>query len=145
VTPATGALAAFLTAFGGSWVCAPTGPGAAYAHATRWQIGAIAGNPWTRVAYAAHGAGGHAIVGYLPFERTWIYQDYHDDGSFADNRSPGPDAGGVWTWTGVYVNDRRMVHYAVQWRRADDRIERKYGVLLGTSFRAASGDVCRRS
>ncbi len=143
MTPGALALGAFLTAFGGTWVCAPSGPGATYARETRWQIAAIPHSTWTRVTYAPGGNGGTAFVGYLPFQRSWIYQDFHDDGSFADNRSPGPDHG-VWTWTGAYVTDRRMLHYAVQWRRVGNRIERSFGVLLGTSFRSSGGDVCRR-
>ncbi len=138
------ALNAFLAAFGGAWTCAPPGGGISTLHGgTPWTIAAAPHSTWTRVGTASAHGGSVAYVGYLPLEKTWLYNVFHDDGSFATNVSPGP-VDGVWTWTGSYTMPQRVVHEAVQWRRDGATIRRGFGRLIGASFRESAGDVCRR-
>ena len=138
------ATSAFLTAFGGTWSCAQQSAGVARARSTTWTIEAAPHSTWTRVTFvSARDGGGVGYVGYLPLGKTWIYEDFHDDGSFSTNASPGP-VNGTWTWSGEYTTPARVVHYAVQWRRDGDRIGRAFGRLIGASFRESSSDLCRR-
>ena len=139
---AAAVMSAFLAAFGGTWTCASETPGVPHPHGTRWTIAAAPHSSWTRVQFSPAHDGGVAYVGWLAPARTWIYEDFHDDGSYATNASPGPVAG-VWTWTGAYTSADRVLHYAVQWRRDGATIRRAFGRMIGTSFRPSAGDLCR--
>jgi hypothetical protein len=137
------ALNAFVAAFGGTWTCTLETPHGVRAPATTWTIAAAPHGPWTRITYAPGRGGGVAYIGYLPYEKVWVYQDFHDDGSYAANTSPGPERGD-WTFEGAFVTAERMQHYAVRWRRDGATIRRSFGRLIGPSFRPLTTDVCRR-
>ncbi len=136
-------LDAFLRAFGGTWTCAADAPHGTRASITHWTIAAVAHAPWTRVTFSPARDGGVAYVGYVGYAKTWIYQGFDDDGSYLTQTSPGPD-GGTWTFAGAYLTSERMVHVAVRWQRDADTIRRRYGRMIGTSFRPITSDVCRR-
>jgi hypothetical protein len=137
------AINAFLAAFGGTWTCTATAPGGGHATLTRWTIAAVPHSSWARVSFERVDDGGTAFVGYLPLTKTWLYEDFHDDGSFATNASPGP-ADGVWTFRGSYTTAQHLAHYAVQWRRDGNALRRGFGRLIGASFRENASDRCRR-
>lgn len=137
------AMNAFLAAFAGTWNCTPHLTGVVSPSSSTWTIGADAGTPWAVVHWHARGGSGVAYVGYLAPEAQWIYEDFHSDGSFATNTSPGPQ-NGAWTWTGTYTTAQRTQHIAIQWRREGDGIRQSFGRMLGTSFRETQYSSCRR-
>jgi hypothetical protein len=137
------AVSAFLTAFGGSWTCtAPAAHGVA-GSVTQWTIAAAPRGPWTRIVVGPAGSGEVAYVGYLRHDRAWIYESFHDDGSFSTSVSPGP-AGGVWTWHGTFTTPDGARHDSVQWRREGDTLHRRFGRSMGRLFFTSASDVCRR-
>jgi hypothetical protein len=134
----------FLAAFGGTWTCAVTLPGNAHPVVTHWQMSAIRASTWTAVRWQADATGGTAYVGYIAPDRHWVYQDFHDDGSYGASTSEGPHHG-VWTWPGVFATSQRVLHGASQWRIVDGRLRRGFGALVGTSFRESAHDTCTRA
>ncbi len=99
------AASTFAQAFLGIWDCALTIPESATSpqrtvQAT-WTFEQIAGTDWTRVTYASGGqTGGFAIVGFLPQIGQWVYNDFHNDGSYAHLTAPNAD--NTWRWSGDY-------------------------------------------
>ena len=90
-------------AFRGAWTC--TVRASAPPHKVRfishWTFAPADAGGWMRLSYGSGGEiGGNAVVGYLAKEHTWIYEDFHTDGSYAHER--GSIANGVWTWAGTY-------------------------------------------
>lgn len=133
---------AFLSAFGGTWACTPHLPGNAVAPASTWTIAPARQSAWAVVRWSARGGNGTAFVGYLAPDQSWIYEDFHSDGSFATNTSPGPQ-NGIWTWSGTFTTPQRVQHGAVQWRRDGSGFRQGFGRLLGTSFRESAYSTCR--
>jgi len=135
---------AFLSAFGGTWTCTPHLPGVTSAPASTWTIAAEPDSAWIVVHWSARRAAGTAYVGYLAPDAQWIYEDFHNDGSFGTNTSSGPQ-GNVWTWTGTFTSPQRVQHGAVQWRRERNEFRQGFGRMLGTSFRETASATCRRA
>jgi hypothetical protein len=137
------AVGAFLAAFGGTWTCtAPATHGSARS-LTHWTIAAAPRGPWTRIVVTPVGSGGVAYVGYLRHDRDWIYESFHDDGSFSTSVSPGP-VDGVWTWRGTFTTPDGKRHDSVQWRREGATIARRFGRSMGSLFFTSTADACRR-
>lgn len=136
---------AFLSAFAGSWTCGLHSPGS-HVPPTHWRIAAVPGSSWTSVRWSANGhPGGIAYVGYLAPDKSWIYEDFHDDGSYGTAGSPGP-LNGTWTWSGAFTSSQRTLHGAAVWRRTNPvTIRMGFGRLVGTSFRETSYNECRRT
>jgi hypothetical protein len=134
---------AFLSAFGGMWACAPHIPGVVSAPVSTWTIAQAPKSSWVIVHWSAREANGTAFVGYLGHDQTWIYDDFHSDGSFSANTSPGP-VNGTWTWSGSFTSQQRLQHGAIQWRRDGAEFRQHFGRLLGTSFLESASATCRR-
>ncbi len=135
------AVNAFLSAFGGTWACTPHLPGVVSAPVSTWTIAAEPKSSWVVVRWSTRGEHGTAFVGYIAPESQWIYQDFHSDGSFSSNTSPGPQSG-VWTWSGTFTSPQREQHGAIQWRRTNSGFRQGFGRLLGTSFRESAYSEC---
>jgi hypothetical protein len=133
---------AFLSAFGGTWTCTPHMPGVVTAPVSTWTIAPEPRSSWVVVRWSSRGAHGTAFVGYLPPSAQWVYEDFHSDGSFASNTSPGPQ-NGTWTWNGTFTSQQRVQHGAIQWRRDGDGFRQGYGRMLGASFRESAYSTCR--
>lgn len=117
-----GSVSLFAQAFSGTWTC--TG-------GYRWHITPAPGAGWTIVQWGPNSAdGGTAYVGLVPKRGDWIYEDFHGDGTYAINTSPGP-RGGAWTWTGTYYAHDGTSHDSVIWRRSTaNRIDRTFRFRL---------------
>ncbi len=93
----------FAQAFTGSWNCSakvpPTQGHPGRVITSNWVIAPMAGSKnWTIVRWGPHGEqGGTAYVGYVPKLRSWIYDAFHGDGSYARSMSSGP-RNGTWSW-----------------------------------------------
>ncbi len=135
------AVNAFLSAFGGTWACTPHLPGAVSAPVSTWTIAAEPKSSWVVVRWSTRGEHGTAFVGYIVPESQWIYEDFHSDGSFSSNTTPGPQ-NGVWTWSGTFTSPQREQHGAIQWRRTNGGFRQGFGRLLGTSFRESAYSEC---
>jgi hypothetical protein len=94
---ATSLATQFFDDFGGTWTCA-NGNSRSY-----WNVESPNGNAWTIVSWGRDKdhIGGRAYVGYLPQTNRYIYEDFHDDGSFSQLHAP-PPAGHRYEWTGDY-------------------------------------------
>jgi len=132
------AASAFLSAFGGTWACAPHVPGVVTGPVSTWTIAAAPHSSWAVVQWSSRGASGTAFVGYLAPDQQWIYEDFHSDGSFASHISSGPQ-NGAWTWIGTFTTPQRVTHGATQWRRTKTGFHQGYGRMLGPSFRETAG------
>ena len=133
---------AFLSAFGGTWACAPHMPGVATGPVSTWTIAAVPRSSWVVVRRRSRGENGTAFVGYLAPDQQWIYEDFHSDGSFASNTSSGPQ-NGTWTWEGTFTTPQRIQHGAIQWRRDRAGFRQGFGRMLGPSFRETAYSTCR--
>jgi hypothetical protein len=127
-------LSLFAQAFDGSWTCTGGYP---------WHIAPAPGSGWTVVQWGPRtAAGGTAYVGYVPKQNQWIYEDFHGDGSYATNTSPGP-VDGAWPWTGIYFTGSDTDHGTVIWQRTSaKRIDRTFKVSVNGKPRQAH-DSCR--
>lgn len=132
----------FLRMFAGTFACTPHVPGVVGAPVSTWTIAAVPKSTWSTVHWATHSANGTAFVGYLPLEKQWIYEDFHSDGSLAENSAPAP-ANGVWTWSGALITPEHTVHGATQWQRSGAGFRQSYGRMIGTSFRETAYADCR--
>ena len=136
--------AQFFDDFGGNWTC-----GNANYHA-QWSITSPAGNYWTLVQYGVDLAhlGGTAYVGWLPLENKYIYNDYHNDGSFSQLTSPAPAADGVWHWTGrFYMAGATSIDTALDilWTRVGDKIERRFRKNENGKLTEMGADSCTKA
>jgi len=129
------ALTLFAQTFSGTWTC--TG-------GTRWHIAPAPGVAWTTVEWGPRSAdGGTAYVGYIPKLGEWLYEDFHGDGTYATNTSPGP-RGGAWTWSGTYYLAHTVLHGSVIWRRTNaGRIDRTFESKVNGVLHDAH-DACTR-
>ncbi len=125
--------AAFLTDFGGSWVC-----GAGRAREA-WRIAPHAGPavPGAALADVAYGPAAHpdglAFVYYDPGERAFRYDDFHADGSQSHLRATRPE-GARWTWTGTYYPQDAAPQpgVVITWTRRGDAIVRRFAQRSAT-------------
>lgn len=122
----------FAQAFAGSWSCG----------GYPWHIAPAPGTGWTIVQWGPRSAeGGTAYVGDVPRLKEWIYYDFHGDGSFATNTSPGP-VSGAWTWTGTYYQSNAEGRGTVVWRRSSPtRIDRTFNFTANGKPQTAH-DTC---
>jgi hypothetical protein len=132
---------AFLSAFGGTWSCTPHIPGVVAAPRSRWTIAQAPQSSWVVLHWSARTANGTAFVGYLGHDQTWVYDDFHSDGSLTANTSPGP-VNGVWTWSGSFTTQQRLHHGAIQWRREGKGFRQSFGRLIGASFVESASATC---
>lgn len=133
----------FLSAFAGTWTC-----GNARYHA-QWRISAAAGkSEWAQIQYGPIDApDGTAFAGSLPQEHAYVYNDFHNDGSFARLSSPGP-VNGVWTWTGTYYPRGGAADFApyITWAIASNgTIERHFAKKTDKGLIDSGSDVCTRT
>lgn len=135
---------AFLSAFGGTFVCTEHVLGGRPAAVSHWSIAAQPNSSWDVVHWASGRDSGTALVGYLAPNSQWLYEDFHADGSFGTSTSAGPQ-NGVWTWAGAYTTSQRVLHGAIQWRREGSGFRQGFGRLLGSSFRESAYARCRRA
>lgn len=131
---------AFFEDFGGSWTCTFQGA------ATAWRIDASPGASWSIVRWGdQHSArGGVAYVGFIGPQHAWLYDDFHYDGSYSRNTSPGP-VNGAWTWSGTYylADGTTALHGAVVWKlAAPGRIDRTFERLDGGKLVPTGRDRC---
>jgi hypothetical protein len=126
----------FAQAFAGSWTC--TG-------GYHWHIVPAPGVGWTTVQWGPRTAdGGTAYVGFVPKLKEWIYYDFHGDGTFATNTSPGPASNG-WTWTGTYYQPNAEGNGSVLWRRSSaSRIDRTFNFTMNGKAQTAH-DSCTKN
>jgi hypothetical protein len=83
-----------------------------------WHIHAPDAGGWSHLDYGVGGVvGGNAVVGRLSAMKSWIYDDYHADGSFARNSAADP-TGGIWRWRGTYYpsHGAKSLTGKVEWR-----------------------------
>jgi hypothetical protein len=134
----------FLSSFGGAWSCMQYVPGSPVAGPTHWTIAAAPKSAWSIVQWGslAHDHG-TAFVAYLPPDRSWLYADFHNDGSVATSTSTGPQ-NGVWTWSGEFVTQAHIYHGAITWQRRGKTLRQGFGRLLGTSFRESAHAECTK-
>ncbi|HEY5145807.1 MAG TPA: hypothetical protein VII82_03540 [Polyangiaceae bacterium] len=79
--------------FAGTWTCAGT--------PWRWT-NLMADDAWLRIEYGdRRHPDGQAVMGWVPRLRSFVYRDFHADGSYADLTSLGL-ANGRWVFTGPY-------------------------------------------
>jgi hypothetical protein len=133
---------AFLSAFGGTWLCASHAPGPAANAPVRWTIAAVPQSPWAVVRWGEPGRGGTAYVGYLAPLDAWTFEEFHDDGSFTTSSSSGPQDG-VWTWLATSTTPRRIEHGTLSWRRERGGFRQGFGRSLGTTFLEVRHTDCR--
>lgn len=134
---------AFLATFAGSWACSLHAPGMRGAAISHWSIAPAPASSWAVVHWSGGRESGTAYVGYLAPEKLWTYEDFHDDGSFGTNTSPGPQ-NGSWTWSGSFTSRERVLHGSIVWSRPSaDRLRMGFGRLIGTSFRESAYSTCR--
>jgi hypothetical protein len=136
------AVNAFLSTFGGTWLCAAHAPGVAASSPVRWTIAAAPPSRWAVVRWGEPGAGGTAYVGYLAPLQAWTFDDFHDDGSFTASSSNGPQ-NGVWTWSATSTTSLRIEHGAFLWRRERGGIRQGFGRSIGTTFLESHHADCR--
>lgn len=93
----TNVAAEFFQDFGDSWICRTA------RYQSYWSINSPAGNYWTIVAWGADKAhlGGRAYVGWLPQTQRYVYEDFHNDGSFSQLHANAP-VDHRYEWTGTY-------------------------------------------
>ena len=135
-----GALSLFAQAFSGTWTCHSRGA------EIPWVIAPAPGSAWTTVRWADQTSerGGTAYVGYIPAQKQWIYEDFHYDGSYAINSSPGPQ-NNVWTWTGTYYLTDQTMHGQVLWQLTSaNRIDRTFKATINGKPQS-SGDYCTKN
>jgi hypothetical protein len=79
--------------FVGKWTCG----------GVPWSFAPLlAGSSWIEISYGRAGnPDGTAVMGYVTGLGTWVYRDFHADGSYADLTSPGL-VDGRWVWSGPY-------------------------------------------
>ena len=83
----------FLDDFKGTWLCGD--------QKTPWTI-AESGDRWATVTYgASEHPYGIAYVGYLDSEKSFVYNDFHSDGGFAQLSAPEPK-NHIYHWTGTF-------------------------------------------
>jgi hypothetical protein len=133
---------AFLSSFGGSWVCIEQTSGAHAPVASHWTISQEPQSRWAVVRWKYLRDTGTGYVGYLAPAAQWLYEDFHADGGFATSTSPGP-RDGVWTWTTTDTMPQRVLHGASQWKREGSDFRQGFGRLLGSSFRESDSATCR--
>ena len=94
---ATSLATQFFDDFGGTWNCANA------SYHSYWNIDSPDGNYWTIVSWGQDKdhIGGRAYVGYLPQTKQYVYNDFHNDGSFSQLHAAAP-AGHRYEWTGSY-------------------------------------------
>lgn len=133
----------FFNDFGGHWTCGND------KYHSQWSIASPDGNYWTIVQYGLDPAhpGGAAYVGWLPQENRYIYNDYHNDGSFAQLTAAPPQSG-LWHWTGTYYaagSGAPDNGPDVTWKRTKDTIVRTFGKREGGQVRAMGADTCTKT
>jgi len=126
--------------FLGSWKC--SGPG----YVSVNTFSRAPGSRWIANHWGPKGGqGGVAYIGFVPAQRQWIYEDFHDDGGYAQVTSPGLKDGS-WTWTGPYYTpEGTVLHgrivYAIE---SHDRYDRIFERPAGSGFQRTASDTCRR-
>jgi hypothetical protein len=97
VLAATTVATQFFDDFRGNWTCGNA------SYRAQWSVTSPDGDYWTIVQYGldAQHPGGTAYVGWLAQKNVFFYNDFHNDGSFAQLTAP-PPTNRVWHWTGVY-------------------------------------------
>jgi hypothetical protein len=133
---------AFLSAFGGTWICTPHLPGVVAPATSTWTIAAAPKSSWVVVQRSSRGENAIGYVGYLAANAQWIFEDFQSDGSFSSNTSGGPQDG-TWTWSGTFTSSQRVQHGAIQWRRDRTGFRQGFGRMLGTSFRELAYSTCK--
>lgn len=133
----------FFHDFGGNWTC-----GNAQYH-SQWSITSPDGDYWTIVQYGLDPKhpGGTAYVGWLAQENAYVYNDYHNDGSFAQLTAPEP-VNGTWIWTGRYYQTGTkapdMQPY-ITWKVYDGKIVRTFAKRTpGGKIVPTGNDTCTR-
>ena len=135
------AVSLFAQAFGGTWTCHSQG------FEVPWVIAPAPAAAWTTVRWSnqTNANGGIAYVGYIAPTRQWVYEDFHYDGSYAMNTSPGP-RNATWTWTGTYYLGQRTMHGKVLWKLSSpDRIDRTFIVTANGVSKPSGGDYCTKT
>lgn len=131
-------VSAFAQMFGGTWTCHDG------SYTVPWRIAPAAAPTWTTVSYGSPNLGGIAYVGYLPAAHSWIYDDFHSDGSYSRNLSPGP-SGSTWVWTGSYFTATQIRQGSVTWRLTSSRrIDRIFAPLQNGKYVTSGGDYCTK-
>lgn len=133
------------------WTChstVPASPGhPARTFDTRWEIAPAPGNAWTIVRWGDQSSanGGVAYVGYIAPEHHWVYQDFHYDGSYAIQNSPGPN-NGTWTWgPGTFYTATGALHGTVDWSLVSPtRIDRRFTQLIDGKPAHVGTDYCTK-
>ena len=122
--------------FLGTWNCG----------GVKWTWSALdPGSGWVRIVYGdPKKPAGSAVVGYVDALRTYVYRDFHADGSYADLVTAGP-VGGRWTFNGPYYPSAasaplygRIIYIVVNPRRYD----RTFAMLKGRKLVPMGGDRC---
>lgn len=140
---ATNVSAAFFRDFGGTWTC-----GNATYHA-RWSIESPDGNYWTIVRYGsdAQHIDGTAYVGWLPQDNVYVYNDYHNDGGFAQLTASAP-SDGVWHWTGkYYASGAKSADTGpdITWTLKNGTIVRAFAKRTNGKLTNTGSDTCTKS
>ena len=134
------ALSLFAQAFSGTWTCHDGG------FDVPWVIGGAPGASWTTVRWADQQSarGGIAYVGYIAPQKQWVYEDFHYDGSYSMNTSPGP-ADDTWTWSGTYYMGAQTLHGKVLWKLSSpQRIDRTFERSDGGKTTPTGSDYCTK-
>jgi hypothetical protein len=138
---ATGA-SPFFDDFGGAWTC-----GNASYH-EQWDIHRDGNNPWIAVVYGDEAnPDGHAVVGWLPQAKTWVYDDFHADGAYAQLTAEAPQDH-VWVWTGTYFprDGTPDPNPHITWKlMPDGTIARTFAKRTGSTITTMGSDTCRRA
>lgn len=137
---ATTIAAQFFHDFGGSWSCGND------KYHSEWSIASPDGNYWTIVTYGIdpQHPGGAAYVGWLPQDNVYAYNDYHNDGSFAQLTAP-PPIKGVWHWTGKYyaAGSKSVDRGAdITWTAGNGEIQRKFAKRMNGKLVPMGSDTC---
>lgn len=135
----SGGAGAFLDDFRGTWNCG----------GTTWTIAQAPGDSsWASVTYAGRKTVyGTAYVGWLPQLQSFVYRDFHNDGSLAELTSA-PPTDNTWTWTGAYYAGTEPVdtHGRVTWTyKAPGTIVRHFGKEQDGKYVELGHDECAKS
>lgn len=140
---ATSVATQFFDDFGGTWSC-----GNATYH-SYWSIDSPPGNYWTIVSWGAdkEHVGGRAYVGWIPQTQEYVYEDFHNDGSYSQLHASAP-AGHRYEWTGVYYAagaTQPDTSGDITWELTPKgTIERHFAQTVGGKRIDRGSDVCTR-
>jgi hypothetical protein len=134
---------AFLDDFAGSWTC-----GNASYHSA-WRIEPAPGkSEWAEVSYGEPQApAGIAFVGPIEQEKTYVYNDFHTDGSLARLSSP-VAVDHVWIWTGTYYPQGKAADptpYITWTLTPKGTIERHFAQRMQGKTIDRGSDTCSRT